>query len=785
MGTIIISTIKSLYLLAKTIIKNFHIKPMPLVELLSSLINQKKIIPVIGAGVSAASAGVPGWWGLIKTGLDFAKDRGLSNDDLYKSTEEKLEKNDLLGAAKELKLLLKAPGGVYGSWLDSQFDGLKVKNEELYNSILKLDASYLITTNYDKLLSEHHLYRENFTWEEPELVRKNITQEKPFVFHIHGVYTHPQTLIFGGDDYDAIKLNAAYRALINFIWLGKSLLFIGCSKDGVLDEDFKLTIQTFTDAFTDSAHEHYILLKSADADSKSIKDFLHKYRIQIIVFGDRNDQLPVFIDSFNPNENLNRIKLNTYKFLEKCIADISAGKEVQIALKDEWRPDSAAVLRDLFDKRQEFSTNKRNELRAIQSLVASFIAVKELAEAASWVSETPGDKERLAKLPIIERAIKADQLLRTFPDDVLKRINRKNRSIIHPYWFTGELTRYINTYVLLKQQDKADHFGDRYDYENLTRIMTSLEKLLLVDSKEIYPELLPKVSLLPAPVEHGILLVVGSEISIRNPKIFENKLASIAAEDSLEFEQANLVSFRGRRIVVGHNKEVAFTWDPMKDSFIKPYHTLTTESEIHESGYDFDKDGKLICWVLAGGQFRTFVNFKEEQIISLPNSYQSFTLLDTASRVAFLSRNKIMLRELTKDKYLATPNADEILQQLLKDPFFKMYFEQKVDEIKKDDDFLNDELKKEPLVLDFDALKTLLIEGQEFLCSRANIKSKFSRHFSVILFFEDSGSGLMLQGYFLQKDSWLFDFEIKNDLLITAVSYDHKSTGNRSPVPLV
>src|SRR5688572_7254747 len=117
-----------------------------------NLLKEGMIVPVAGAGVSNATAGMPGWKGLIDMGIDYA--RVMKTDAvLIEEAQELSDANQLTKAAILVKRLLSAPNHPYPNWLNSIFERPVIKNRKLIESIQNLCQPFIATTNYDDLLS--------------------------------------------------------------------------------------------------------------------------------------------------------------------------------------------------------------------------------------------------------------------------------------------------------------------------------------------------------------------------------------------------------------------------------------------------------------------------------------------------------------------------------------------------------------------------------------------------------------------------------------------------------
>jgi hypothetical protein len=94
---------------------------------ITELLKNGLIIPVVGAGVSFATAGLPGWKGLIEDGLKFAEDRNADSS-IIQEGRDLLEANKLTKAASVVKKLLNAPGHPFANWINDALGRPEIKS---------------------------------------------------------------------------------------------------------------------------------------------------------------------------------------------------------------------------------------------------------------------------------------------------------------------------------------------------------------------------------------------------------------------------------------------------------------------------------------------------------------------------------------------------------------------------------------------------------------------------------------------------------------------------------
>jgi len=75
------------------------------------------VVPVIGAGVSRQTAGMPTWWGLIEAASHHAVMVGCASEADQAAVKALLDQGAFVLAAQKVKSLLGTPQGEYPYWL--------------------------------------------------------------------------------------------------------------------------------------------------------------------------------------------------------------------------------------------------------------------------------------------------------------------------------------------------------------------------------------------------------------------------------------------------------------------------------------------------------------------------------------------------------------------------------------------------------------------------------------------------------------------------------------------
>lgn len=235
-----------------------------LVEEFSHLERNQRPILVVGAGVSLQTTQrcqpddkkAQTWIGLVRHAIRTAvHDRMPASQ--AADLEQRLTSTDdreLLQVATEVKKYLKEKGQ-FAQWVEDAFEGWPEQDFDwrLIDAIAKLD-SRITTTNYDDLLFMRTGQRA-VQWDQHPLVQKALFEDDKWIVHFHGHHLHPDSMIFGADDY-AMLQDHEFAQHLQRAATHAPLVFLGCGA-GLRDPNFSLLLQ-WIDRFGGS-NRHYRL----------------------------------------------------------------------------------------------------------------------------------------------------------------------------------------------------------------------------------------------------------------------------------------------------------------------------------------------------------------------------------------------------------------------------------------------------------------------------------------------------------------------------------------------
>ena len=278
------------------------------VEKLRNEILIGRVVVVAGAGVSVAAAGLPGWANAVERAIAHLErvrtaptDRVLAMRNMMAAAATP---QDLIACATAVRNELTGSSlssGEFAVWLQETFGVTldDVTDPTLLNAIHNLRSPLLATTNYDKILSVSKSGLQPITWQDATQLAHAL-RVGGRVVHLHGVWDEPASVIFGLDDYAQVTSSEQYQAFMRTIWLERTILFIGCSFDGLRDPDFLKLLEWIANTFPDSTMTHYALMRSDFCTVERVEEFLNRWRIQLVPYGNNHEDLAPFIGQLTP-----------------------------------------------------------------------------------------------------------------------------------------------------------------------------------------------------------------------------------------------------------------------------------------------------------------------------------------------------------------------------------------------------------------------------------------------------------------------------------------------------
>lgn len=269
-------------------------------------VRARNVIAILGAGVSvAATRGheTATWVGLIKSGAVRAR---AYEPTLPQVWEESVASDLALAvqgvtsglwsaADKVTDALGGQDGGEFRAWLRADIGALRALDPEVIRAVHGLGVP-IATTNYDELV-ERVTGRRATTWRDTAALQLALSGRSDDIAHLHGVWSDPRSVVFGGQSYAGLGSAAAAQALQQAMAGLRSLMFVGCG-DGLDDPNFGALRAWLRATFGDSEIRHYRLCRRSELEQMSRQHA--DERITPVAYGDGHEDLPGFLERLRP-----------------------------------------------------------------------------------------------------------------------------------------------------------------------------------------------------------------------------------------------------------------------------------------------------------------------------------------------------------------------------------------------------------------------------------------------------------------------------------------------------
>ena len=121
-------------------------------------------------------------------------------------------------------------------------------------------------------------------------VAEILTGESNNVWHIHGYWDEPESVIFSNADYDRVKHSDRAQFLQQHAAFADTLIFIGCSADGLADQNIGKLLNWFGDFWGGLGREHFALVTESKVSAPG-----WPATVKRVAYGSEHDNLPDFL----------------------------------------------------------------------------------------------------------------------------------------------------------------------------------------------------------------------------------------------------------------------------------------------------------------------------------------------------------------------------------------------------------------------------------------------------------------------------------------------------------
>ncbi|WEV75844.1 SIR2 family protein [Bifidobacterium sp. ESL0800] len=282
---------------------------------------------VVGAGLTSAAVGkdspLASWTNLIQDGINhLEKMRDLDKSGAAALRTLLFEADDsssLLAVADLLKDSFNSQQE-FRNWLSALCKNEKINNSNLIDKLL-YSGKIIITTNYDDILERRAIDIGidvvSLTWRDVGKVKLAFSNEEMCIFHIHGYYKDPASIIFTSDEYEKLASSNGSE-IFQSLLMTRQLIFLAVG-EGIRDLDFTSQFETFMNFAETGENNDLFLCSSRDLGKSQI--ICKDYQLQVVPYGNRYTELPQFIDNLLLQSQREQQDLNIEKRLEKGTGD--------------------------------------------------------------------------------------------------------------------------------------------------------------------------------------------------------------------------------------------------------------------------------------------------------------------------------------------------------------------------------------------------------------------------------------------------------------------------------
>lgn len=266
-----------------------------------------RVVAVVGAGVALAASGgkpVAGWIGLLQDGiarieaLNRAPHQDWANRQraiLADASAGRGDLTEMLSVAEQISARLGAPDdGEWRRWLRETVGALTPAAEpRLLRAIAGLGVP-IATTNYDGLLEQATGYPA-LSWTRTADIVRCLSREQPGIWHLHGYWQEPETVVLGIRDYAGIVASGTAQHLQRVLPTLHGLLYIGCGA-GLEDPNFKALRAWIATVLPVAEHRHIRLARDGEVASLQ-REHRPAERTVVLGFGAGFGDLAPFLEA--------------------------------------------------------------------------------------------------------------------------------------------------------------------------------------------------------------------------------------------------------------------------------------------------------------------------------------------------------------------------------------------------------------------------------------------------------------------------------------------------------
>ncbi|MDV2980846.1 UNVERIFIED_CONTAM: SIR2 family protein [Actinomycetes bacterium ARC8] len=244
----------------------------------------------LGSGVSASSVSSidgasrpPTWEAFLKSALAEIRDTKQK-----RIVSKCLKEGDYLQACEFIKKFL---DDEWVPFLKKSFQSPKFEPSDLHKAIHGLDASLVLTPNFDTIYdtfvsSETKGSTEVKSYTDVDIIR-SVRQTERLVIKVHGTIDTSTEMVFTRSDYARVRsANSDFYKLIDSLMLTRTFLFIGA---GLSDPDVQLLLEGYNYLYP-TAPPHYMFQRASNSlTPHHVEQARSNYNLKILQYKNTSD----------------------------------------------------------------------------------------------------------------------------------------------------------------------------------------------------------------------------------------------------------------------------------------------------------------------------------------------------------------------------------------------------------------------------------------------------------------------------------------------------------------
>lgn len=264
-----------------------HLPPTPPAELVDACLSGDCVL-YAGAGFSA-TAGYPTWEPFIRQLLEWASANAVLRPAEARKLLRALDGGELDLVADAIVRAVQKAGrdADLHTFLRGLFERDRAPLPQRYRRLERLRLSAALTTSFDTLLERTFTHNPHsvLTPADTEALLGALARKEFFVGKLYGRLTDPASLILTPAQYEeAVARNEAFGQFMESLFMSRTLLFLGCSLNGITDYLAGLRLKG-------AIRRHYALVGvSGDVWETKAAYLRERYGIEVIPFESGSDE---------------------------------------------------------------------------------------------------------------------------------------------------------------------------------------------------------------------------------------------------------------------------------------------------------------------------------------------------------------------------------------------------------------------------------------------------------------------------------------------------------------